>query len=140
MLQEIWAKVNPRERLAVIGAGLIILSWLLGIVLTGGFIALAGTDGIALLGAIAVLVIVYLRYAPNSTVKWPVPYPVLLFGISAVVGLIALLDLFRLLPYLGDIAIWGGASVLVVLVLEWVGAALMVWGSYQEWQLNKNPA
>ena len=36
MVQLVWSKLNPRERMAVIGAGLIVLSWLLGIVLSSG--------------------------------------------------------------------------------------------------------
>lgn len=60
MVQQIWSKLNPRERMAVIGAGLIVLSWLLGIVLSRGLYGVAGAGGVGLLGAIAVLVVVYL--------------------------------------------------------------------------------
>jgi hypothetical protein len=96
MVQQIWSKLNLRERMAAIGAGLIVLSWLLGIVLSSGLYGVAGAGGVGLLGAIAVLVVVYLRYAPNTTVTWPAPYATILLGISAVVALIALLQLLQL--------------------------------------------
>ncbi|HVA87603.1 MAG TPA: hypothetical protein VNF73_14965 [Candidatus Saccharimonadales bacterium] len=136
--QQLWSKINAHERLAVIGAGLIVLSWLLGIVLSRGLFGLAGAGGLGLLGAIAVLVIVYLRYAPGSKVTWPLPYPTILLGISAVVAVIALLQLVQLLGILGILAAYGGLTVLLVLVLDWVGAALMLLGSYQEWQASKS--
>ncbi len=137
MLNEIWSKIGARERLAVIGAGLIVLSWLLGIVLSGGLFGVAGAGGIGLLGAIAVLAVVYLHYAPNATITWPAPYGTILLGISAVVGIIALLQFLQLVSLLGLLASYGGATVVLVLVVDWVGAALMLWGSYQVWQAAK---
>ncbi len=138
MLQEIWAKVNPRERLAVIGAGLILLAWIIGLA-AGGYFGAVGTGGLGLLGALAVLVVVYLRYAPNTNVTWPAPYPVVLLAISGLVGVFALLELLQSLSWLGLIA---QISILafVALVVYFIGAALMVWGSYQEWQLSKTTA
>jgi hypothetical protein len=138
MVQQIWSKLNPRERQAAIGAGLIVLSWLLGIVLSSGLYGVAGAGGVGLLGAIAVLVVVYLRYAPNTTITWPAPYPTILLGISAVVALIAILQLLQLVSVLGLLAAYGGATVVLVLIVDWVGAALMLWGSYQEWQASKS--
>ncbi len=140
MIQEVWSKVNRRERLAVIGAGLIVLSWLLGLVLGGGLYGLMGLGGVGLLGAIALLAIVYIHYTPSTNVTLPAPYATILLGISAVVGVIALLQLLQLLPYLGILASYGGTSVLLVLFVDWVGAGLMAWGSYQEWQTSKSPA
>src|SRR2546428_11279114 len=100
MLQQIWTKLNERERRAAIGAGLIVLSWLLGLVLAGGFYGVAGAGGIGLLGALAVLAVFYLRYAPNTNVTWPAPYPVILLAISAIVGVIALLQFLQLISVL----------------------------------------
>ncbi len=137
MVTEIWAKVSSRERLALIGAGLIVVSWLLGIVLSGGLFGVAGAGGVGLLGAIAVLVVVYLHYAPNTNITWPAPYATILLGISAVVALIALLQFFQLVSILGLLAAYGGATVVLVLIVDWAGAALMLWGSYQEWQAAK---
>ncbi|HEX2755875.1 MAG TPA: hypothetical protein VHM48_10450, partial [Candidatus Limnocylindrales bacterium] len=87
-LQDIWKKFNPRERLSAIGAGLIILAWIVGIFSYG-----LGSSTIALLGAIAVLAILYIKYAPTMNVTWPAPVSLLILGISGVVALLALLDL-----------------------------------------------
>ena len=50
------------------------------------------------------------------------------------VALIALLQLLQLVSVLGLLAAYGGATVVLVLIVAWVGAALMLWGSYGEWQ------
>ncbi len=140
MLEQIWSKLNARERRAVIGAGLIVLSWLLGIVLSGGLYGVVGAGGIGLLGALAVLGVVYLRYSPTSKVSWPAPYPTILVGISAVVAVIALLQFLQLVSVLGLLATYGGATVVLVLLVDWAGAALMLWGAYEEWQASKSAA
>jgi hypothetical protein len=67
-LQAVWNKLNPRERLSAIGAGLLILSWLVGIFSYG-----AGAGTIGLLGAIAVLGIFYVKHTPTMNVTWPAP-------------------------------------------------------------------
>ena len=140
MLQQVWSKLNQRERLAVSGAGLIVLSWLLGIVWSGGLFGAAGAGGVGLLGAIAVLAVVYLRYAPGSTVALPAPYATILLIVGAVVGIIALLQFLELVSVLGLLASYGGSIVVLVLLVDWAGAALMVWGSYQEWQATRSTA
>lgn len=136
MVTEIWAKVSPRERLAVVGAVLIVVSWLIGLVLSGGYFGAIGPGGLGLLGAIAVLAIVYLRYAPNTNITWPAPYATILFGVSAVVGLVALLELLQTFQWLGILASLS-ITYFLALVVFFVGAALMVWGSYQEWQIGR---
>ena len=50
-VQAVWNKLNPRERLSAIGAGVIILAWLVGLVTYG-----AGAATLSFLGALAVLV------------------------------------------------------------------------------------
>ena len=137
MVQQIWSKLNARERRAAMGAGVVVLSWLLGIALSSGLYGLAGAGGVSLLGAIAVLAVVYLRSAPNGTVTWPVPYATILLGISALVALIALLQFLRLVSVLGLLASYGGATVVLVLSVDWAGAASMLWGAYAEWQIAK---
>lgn len=140
MLQQLWSTLNTRERRAVIGAGLIVLSWLLGIVLSSGLFGLAGAGGLGLLGAIALLAVVYLQHAPNKSVTLPAPYATILLGISAVVALIALLQFLQLVSVLGFLATYGGATVILVLLLDWAGVALMLWGAYREWQAGKSAA
>jgi hypothetical protein len=127
-IQEIWNKFNPRERLSGIGAGLIILGWIVSLASYG-----VGAGTVALLGAIAVLVILYLKYAPNQNITWPAPTSLLILGISAVVGLLVLLDLLRVL---GVLSFFGATAILAIL-LEVAGSAIMLWGAWQEYQIVK---
>jgi hypothetical protein len=130
-VQEIWNKFNPRERLSAIGAALIILGWIVGIFSYG-----IGSSTIGLLGAIAVLAILYVKYSPTMNVTWPAPASLLILGISAIVALLALLDLLTWLPRLGLAGYFGG-GVIITLLLSVVGAALMIWGAWQEYQIVK---
>jgi hypothetical protein len=127
-LQDVWNKFNPRERLSGIGAGLIIIGWILSLVSYG-----IGAGTVALLGAIAVLAILYLKYAPNQNITWPAPTSLLILGISAVVALLVLVDLLRVLSILGLF----GATAILAILLEAAGAAVMVWGAWQEYQVEK---
>jgi hypothetical protein len=138
VVQEIWAKFNPNERLVGIGALVIIVSWIVGIVGSYGF----GTSILALLGAIAALVVLYLKYSPTSNVTWPAPIPVILLAIAAVVGVVELLALLQLLSILGALSLFGGifALYLIAAIGTVVGAAIMLWGSYQEWDASKRTA
>ena len=126
---QIWDKFNPRERLTAIGAGLVILGFIVSI---AGYGIGAGT--ISLLGAIAVLAIFYLKYAPNQNITWPVPVPLLVLGIAGIVAILAALDVLTSLKYLGLLGV--GIGVLA-LILEAVGAGLMAWGAWQEYQIEK---
>ncbi len=62
--------------------------------------------------------------------------PVILLAISGVVGLLELIDLLRVVQVLGSF----GGTYLVAVIGTVVGAAIMLWGSYQEWQSTKSPA
>ena len=126
---QIWEKFNPRERLTAIGAGLVILGFIVSI---AGYGIGAGT--ISLLGAIAVLAIFYLKYAPNQNITWPIPVPLLVLGIAGIVAVLAALDVLTSLRYLGLLGV--GIGVLA-LILEAVGAGLMAWGAWQEYQIEK---
>jgi hypothetical protein len=128
-VQEVWNKLNPRERLTAIGALVVALSWIVSL---AGYGVSAGT--ISLLGAIAVLVVLYLKYNPNQSVTWPAPIPTIVLAISGVVALLAAIDVLTSLRYLG---LFGFGVGIVALILEAVGAALMVWGAWQEYQLTK---
>jgi len=132
VVQEIWSKFNANERLAAIGAIVILVSFIIGLVSPYGI----GASTIALLGALAVLAVLYLKYAPNQTITWPAPVPVILLAISGVVGLLELIDLLRVVQVLGSF----GGTYLVAVIGTVVGAAIMLWGSYQEWQSTKSPA
>lgn len=127
MVQEIWAKFNANERLIGIGSLVVVVAWLLGIVSPYGI----GANTIALIAAIAALVVLYLKYAPGSNVNWPAPVSAILLGISAVAILVALAGLTWL---------WVGGLYLLAAVATLVGAALMIWGSFQEWQASQKTA
>ena len=126
----IWQQFNPRERLMAIGAGLIVLAFIVSLASFG-----IGANSLALILAIAALVVLYLKYAPNMKINWPAAPSLILMVLSAVVALIVLLDLLRYLSLLGLASYFGG--VIVALLLEVVGAALMAWGAWQEYQIEK---
>lgn len=127
-VQEVWNKLNPRERLTAIGAGLVLLAWLVGIVARG-----FGVSSIGLLGAIAVIVVLFLKYAPNMNITWPIPVPLITLGISAIVALFAVLTLVDWLGYIELL----GATAIISFALYVIGAVIMLWGSFQEYQVEK---
>jgi multisubunit Na+/H+ antiporter MnhG subunit len=127
-LQDIWNKLNPRERLTAGGAGVVVLAWLVGVVARG-----FGLGSIALVGAIAVLAVLYLKYAPNQNITWPVDVSIIVLAISAIIALLALLTLLDWLGYIGGLSVTGTLSLLLYVV----GAGIMVWGAWQEYQIVK---
>jgi hypothetical protein len=128
----IWNQFNPRERLMAIGAGLIVLAWIVSLATFG-----LGANTLALILAVAALAVLYVKYAPNMKVNWPASPTLILIVLSAVIAVIVLLDLLRYLSLLGFAAYFGG--VIVALLLEVVGAGLMAWGAWQEYQIEKPP-
>ncbi|TME81475.1 MAG: hypothetical protein E6I45_08050 [Chloroflexi bacterium] len=132
MVQEIWQKFNANERMAAIGAGIVVVAWIIGIASPYGI----GASTVALLGAIALLAVLYLKYAPNQNINWPAPIPVLLLAISGIVALIAVVTLLQWLSLLGGSSI----TLLLSLLGTVVGAGMMAWYSYQEWQSSQAAA
>jgi hypothetical protein len=130
-LQAVWGKLNPRERLAATGAGVILLGWLIGVFTVG-----VGAGTLAFLGALVVLAIYYVKYTPTMKVTWPADPVLIVLVVSALVAIAELIDLLRLVSYLGLAAYFGGGVILSIL-LAVVGAALMLWGGWQEYQLTK---
>ncbi|HTC86512.1 MAG TPA: hypothetical protein VK656_07390 [Candidatus Acidoferrum sp.] len=137
MLQQVWQKLNANERLVAIGAIVILVSWVVG--LTGYGV---GNSAIALLGSLAALAILYLKYAPNQNITWPAPVPLLLLGISVIVGIIELTVLLSLLSFFGALGGYLGfaAGYLIGAIGTIVGAAIMLWGSYKEYTATKTTA
>jgi hypothetical protein len=127
-IQEVWNKLNPRERLTAIGAGLVLLAWLVGIVARG-----FGVNSLGLLGAIAIIVVLFLKYAPNMNITWPIPVPLITLGISAIVALLAVLTLIDWLGYIELLS----ATAIISFALYVIGAIVMLWGSWQEYQVEK---
>jgi hypothetical protein len=129
-VQEVWNKLNPRERLTAIGALVVGLGWIIGLAGSFGL----GGNTIALVGAIVVLVILFLKYSPNQSVTWPAPIPTIVLAISAIVALLALIGLLQWLS-LGGLSYFGAA--IIAAIVTAVGAALMAWGAWQEYQVTK---
>ena len=130
-VQEVWNKLNPRERLTAIGALVVGLGWIIGLAGSFGL----GGNTIALVGAIVVLVILFLKYSPNQSVTWPAPIPTIVLAISAIVALLALIGLLQWLS-LGGLSYFGAA--IIAAIVTAVGAALMAWGAWQEYQVTKS--
>jgi hypothetical protein len=128
VLVEFWNKLNANERLAGIGAIVIIVSWLVGIASGVGF-----GSSIALIGAIAVLVIYFLKYSPTQNVQWPTPVPTIVLIISAIVAILAVLGALSILSLLGAFASLFGLYAIAIIGTV-VGALIMVWGAWQDYQ------
>lgn len=158
MLNEIMAKITAREKMFGIGAIVVAAGWLVGIILgskdacatyagqqvcagysVNYFTHEHGTDLglLALVAAIAGIVVLYLKYAPNMNIKWPQPLPVIMLVIGGVAAGAAVLmavlafidakDFMSLVP----IFLWV-ADILMV-----VGGALMAWSAYQDYLASK---
>ncbi|HEY3523316.1 MAG TPA: hypothetical protein VGK63_06405 [Candidatus Limnocylindrales bacterium] len=127
MVQQIWAKFNPNERMIATGAVVVIVGWIIGLISPYG----VGANALALIAALAALAVLYLEYAPNTNVNWPAPTAVILLAVSVIGGIFALLGL----TWLGI-----GGLYLIAALATIIGAALMVWGSFQEWQASQKTA
>jgi hypothetical protein len=130
-VQEVWNKFNSRERLTAIGALIVAVGWIIGLAGSFGL----GGNTIALLGAIAVLVILFLKYSPNQNITWPAPVSLINLAISGIVAVLALLGLVQWLQF-GGLGSFFGAAIIAAIVTA-VGAALMTWGAWQEYQVTK---
>jgi hypothetical protein len=137
VLAQIWAKFDANEKLATYGSGLVILAFLLGIIFSGGLLGY-GTGVIVLLGAIALPVIYYLKYAPDTKINWPAPVPLIAFGIGAIVGLIALIALIQMVQWFGWLSF--NISWLIAPIVSILGCALMFWGTYKGWSASRSAA
>ena len=153
VVNELWAKVSPRERFVAYGVVAVVVGWLLGTILGsksyGGTVAgynfgvtynyfSWGTAGLlsilALLCGVAGGVVLYLKIAPNMNITWPMPVAQIILGISvAALACGVLTVLFQFTDNLPDppILIYLADVVLVA------GGALMAWGAYQEWLTTK---
>lgn len=120
-----WNKLNANERLAGIGAIVVIVGFIVSLLGSYGF----GANTLVLLGAIAVLAIYYLKYSPTQTMTWPAPIPTIVLAISAIAALLAILGALPALGLLGGLGLYSLGAILTV-----VGAVIMVWGAWQEYQ------
>lgn len=123
-IQAMWAKLNANERLVGYGAIIVLISWL---------VSLAGGGGISygFITAIIVMVIYWLKYAPNSNVTWPLPVPTLVLLIT---GISALLAILAVLPVLGLGLFFYGGLWLIAYLGGVVGVIVMAYGAWREYQ------
>jgi hypothetical protein len=127
MVQEWWRKLNANERMAATGAIVVFIASLLG----GGWISLVGSA--------AVLVVYWLKYAPNQSITWPLPVQLITLGISGIIGLLALVGLLGVIG-LGGFGVLGGffggmyVVWLIGTIAAAIGAAMMVLGTWREYQ------
>lgn len=139
MVQEIWRKLNANERLASWGSIIVIGSWLLGLVGSYGYGG--GTGILGLLCALGVLVVYYVKYGPNQSMKLPAPGPTIALGLAAVVGVTAVLSLLVVLPVIGLILEFGlGILGVLSLIAYIVGGIMMVLGTWREYQAQPKAA
>jgi len=94
VLKELWAKVSPSEKFVAYGAVAVVVGWILGQVLGSSTIGGGSVGGynipgytinyfgwgnagflelVALVAAIVVGVVLYLKNAPNMNITWPLP-------------------------------------------------------------------
>jgi hypothetical protein len=143
VLQELWAKLSANEKLVAYGVPAVVVGWLAGQILGSASEGVAGIYTVtinyfgwgnaglfallALLAAIVVGVVLYLKVAPNMNITWPMPVGQILLG-AAGVALICgvLMTLIQItnggnppmLMYVADILVIGGGAV-------------STWGAYQ---------
>jgi hypothetical protein len=124
---EFYNKLNANERMVAIGAAVVVVSWLVGVVSGWGF----GIGILPLLAAIGVVVVYYLKYAPNQSVNWPAPIPLIVLGIAGVAALLAVL---YALQWLTAIGLFGFGLFTLAILGTAVGAVVMAWFAWQEYQ------
>jgi hypothetical protein len=120
-----WNKLNANERLAGIGAIVVIVGFIVSLLGAYGF----GGNTLALLGAIAVLAIYFLKYSPTQTMTWPAPIPTIVLAISAITAILSILGALPALGLLGGLGLYTLGAIVAV-----IGAIIMVWGAWQEYQ------
>ena len=148
MLNEILAKLTKNEKLIGIGAVVVVVAWILGLVITDSWYSASGAQTmglLALVAAVIAVVVLYLKYAPNMNITWPAPLPVILLGIAAVAGVVALIGLLQAFTYdpfagYGNL-IGAKANKPIMLYVAAagvvVGAGLMVYAAYLDWTASK---
>jgi hypothetical protein len=148
VLNEILAKLTKNEKLIGIGAVVVAVAWLVGWLITDSWYSLSGAQTmglLALVAAIVAVVVLYLKYAPNMNITWPAPLPVLLLGIAAVAGVVALIGLLQAFTYdpfagYGNlIGVKANKPIMLYVAAAGVvvGAGLMVYAAYLDWTASK---
>jgi hypothetical protein len=149
VLNEIMAKLNQNEKLIGLGAVVVAVAWVLGLVITDGWYGHSGAQTmglIAVVAAVGAVVVLYLKYAPGTNITWPAPVSTILLIVAAVAGVLALIGLFQAFTYdplqgLGGLLGSYAPSKPVTLYLAAggvaVGAGLMCYAAYMDWTAAK---
>ena len=129
MAQQFMGKLSANERMALWGALLVFV------------LSLIGTSWFTLILSAGVIVVLYLKHSPTSNITWPVQPELINLVLSVVLGILAL---FGLLAFLGLGGLFGGFGfgffgglyvvVLLLAVVNLVGAGMMVLGTWREYQ------
>ena len=153
MLNEILAKMNQNEKLIGLGAVVAVVGWLLGLLITSSWYSASGAQTLGLLAVVAAVVaiaVLYFKYAPNSTMTWPLPVTMILLILGAVVGVVALIGLFQAFTYDPCGGLCNGligqyvnnakpVTLYVAAAAVLVGGALMTYAAYMEWVAAGKP-
>jgi hypothetical protein len=130
-LQEMWRKLNANERLVAYGAFIVLISWVVSLLARGGF-------SYGFIAAIVVLVIYWLKYAPNQSINWPLPIPTLVLIITGISALLVVVALLSVLSF--GLFFYGGLWFIAFLA-DVVGVLLMAYGAWREYQaMPKTPS
>jgi amino acid transporter len=153
VLTQMTSKLSAHEKLIGVGAIVAIVGFIVGLVLTSvsysivslSWYSASGAEGvgfIALIAAIAAGVIVYLKNAPNTNIKWPAPVATILLVVAGVGAIAGLLGLFEAFTFGG-----GYGSVLdkpvmlyVAAGLVLVGCAIQAYAAYMMYTAESKPA
>jgi len=161
VLNEIIAKLTARERMFGLGAIVVAVGWLVGLILGSSdtcttvagqkicagysvnyFTHEHGTDLglLAVLAAVAGIVVIYLKYAPNMSIKWPQPLPVIMLAIGGVAAGAAALMLVLAFLDAKDYMSFVPMTMWIAMIVMVVGGGLMAWPAYQDYLSSKTVA
>ena len=135
-MNDIMTRINANDRLVGLGAVILIVSWMLGIV-TFRFVGFW-----TLPFAVIALVILFLKYSPDAKFEWPVPVALILLILGALATFGAAWGFFwAVIGVLIDTALGFNAIGFVLnfalSIAILVGAGLMLYGSYKEYNVTK---
>ena len=154
VLQEVWAKISARERLVIFGAVAVLVGWIVGefiatVNLCGGYNVpglacpsisyfSAGNSGffaiLGLVAAIAAVVVVYLKAAPNMNITWPMPVAQVLLGVCAATLVLGVLGVLMQVSY----GLTGAPITMWIADVIFVGGgAVQAYAAYMEYTAAK---